>query len=78
MATGAASSMTKSLLADEVQPEVSTPPHIQPSGRDRWSSTDSHPNDTFGSSLLARVVAKRIQDVNKSDLRDYRTAGGKP
>lgn len=43
----------------------STPPP-QPAGRDRSSSTNSDPNDTSGSSLLARISAKRNQDANST------------
>jgi hypothetical protein len=43
-----------------------TPPPVQAPGRDRSSSTNSDPNDTSGSSLLARISAKRNQDVSSS------------
>jgi len=55
MANGAASSMTKFLLAEEVQPEGTTPPPIQPSGRDRSSSVSIK----VTSAITAPPVASR-------------------
>lgn len=43
-----------------------TPPPSEPARRDRSSSTNSDPNDTSGSSLLARISAKRNQDANST------------
>lgn len=43
-----------------------TPPPSQTVGRDRSSSTNSDPNDTSGSSLLARISAKRNQEVSSN------------
>lgn len=43
-----------------------TPPPTEPDKRARSSSTNSDPNDTSGSSLLARISAKRNQDANST------------